>query len=146
MPTQRQRERIAYHEAGHAVVGVCMGFGVVSATIMEDKTRGTITWYSAGHTEFSIPLPMRTPTTSRKDCRKAAIVLLAGEAAQRKFSPRSVRKVHIEGDRFNLDNTVSRFEIPALLKRTIELVEKHWPMIETMASELLKHGTIYLKR
>lgn len=140
----RGLEISAYHEAGHAVVGRILGLTVESVSIVPDETRGTIEWYSAGQTRFSSPLRDRASDANVEELERNAIMLLAGEAAQRKWSPRSVQKHCIAGDRLVIKLMVSEFEIPRLRKIVCKLVSKHWFEVESLANELLELGTVTL--
>jgi hypothetical protein len=77
-----------------------------------------------------------------EELKKVAIVLLAGEASQRKFSPYSVTKSSTASDRVALQITVTESEIPRLLKAASELVAAHWSEIEFLAESLLRSGTV----
>jgi hypothetical protein len=70
------------------------------------------------------------------------LILLAGEASQRRFAPWSVRKRHIEADRSALARIVDKGDVPRLRRKAKEMVRESWPEIKAMARELLKKGRI----
>lgn len=163
--------RKAYHEAGHAVMAVHMGLhlghfatptGGVGLSLVPDKTRGTLEYYSGGRTNVSI-VPVWSVLSELPECLAKgysqeqfvrfrqdevecfAMVSLAGEAAQRLFSPRSFRKVHVAGDYLNVTYHMSkgfmddgaRARRIAELKQTVrKVVVIRWPII-TEVAELL---------
>ena len=83
------REATAYHEAGHAVAAALRRVPFKYVTVEQDEERG-----STGHTMFT----GRSPK-SLEDHFARGVVTLAGEAAQRRFNPRTVRRHHGGGDR-----------------------------------------------
>lgn len=79
----------AYHEAGHAVAAIARQRRFSYMTIEPDHGRG-----SAGHVRFSA-----RQGGSIISLHTGAVIALAGEAAQRQFSPRSIRLHQSDGDR-----------------------------------------------
>jgi hypothetical protein len=80
-----------------------------------------------------------------------AVVALAGEAAQRRFSPRTVRRHHGGGDRelvlaHALDWSGSAAQAHALVNlwqiQAEEVVEHRWPAIQRVAAALLERETL----
>jgi hypothetical protein len=73
----------------------------------------------------------------------AALILLAGETAQKKFAARStIREEDYAADRATLGAFVDERDIPRLLQKTEALIEDHWPEISALAQELLRKGRI----
>ncbi|NPD68292.1 hypothetical protein HN018_19295 [Lichenicola cladoniae] len=78
----------AHHEAGHAFAAILKGVRFDYVTVEADMQRG-----SAGHVRF-----LRA-NAGFEATHKGAVVAMAGEAAQRRYNPRSIRVHHGEGDR-----------------------------------------------
>jgi ATP-dependent Zn protease len=78
----------AYHEAGHAVAAISQRLRVKTISIIPDKSRGTLEWYSAGRVDLE--------DVDYGD--KGIIVLLAGLASQKKHVPTSIRRFSGVGD------------------------------------------------
>lgn len=133
----------AYHEAGHAVAALALRIPVKRVSIVGDAKRGV-----AGHVYLG-------PSRSVDAMHKQGIVALAGEAAQRRYNPRSVRAHHGGGDRqavaeYALERTGSG-EQATLLARLWELqardlVEKRWDTIQRVAIALLEWQTLDAER
>ena len=128
----------AHHEAGHVVAAILKGLVVEHVTI--DADAGV-----AGYVQYLQPAEEDEQTHER------GVVALAGEAAQRRFNPRSIRRHHGGGDReqvlsyaVNYAGSVKQAE--ALVRywevRASELVERYWAQIQRVAAELLKHRTL----
>jgi hypothetical protein len=160
--------RKAYHEAGHAVMAVHMGLhlghfatptGGVGLSLVPDKTRGTLEYYSGGRTNVSI-VPVWSVLSELPECLAKgysqeqfvrfrqdevecfAMVSLAGEAAQRLFSPRGFRKVHIASDyakankymgKVFLDDGAKERRIAELKQIVHNFVVIRWPIITEVA-------------
>lgn len=129
----------AHHEAGHAVAAFALRIPVKRVSIMPDAKRS-----SAGCVYIG-------PSRSVDAMHRQGIVALAGEAAQRRYNPRSVRGHHGGGDRqvvaeYAFERTGSG-EQATLLARLWELqardlVEKRWDTIQRVAAALLKWQTL----
>lgn len=127
------RDATAHHEAGHAVAAYFADIPFQHVTIKADAD-------AAGHVMFL------RPARGIAGMHKRGIVALAGEAAQRRFNPRSVRRLHGTGDRaqvvaFALDRTSSAEQAELLAQlwgiQARELVQFRWPSIQRVASALL---------
>jgi hypothetical protein len=141
----------AYHEAGHVVMDWCLGLGVRGVSIVRDGD-------SAGHVQGKRINP-RTGRAidqgyrwhpSRFVAEKHAMSLLAGEAAQRRYSPLSVRRRHSEDDLAKCDALLgkydpdrekpeAKFHCLLLRKWTVSVIEQHWHLVEAVAGALLNH-------
>jgi hypothetical protein len=140
----------AYHEAGHAVVSLCLGLGVGRATIVPDDV-------SAGHVDIEPEEPSTCDAIVRGDrwhparlqAEKRVMVLQAGEVARRRYNSRSVRLCHFQDDRRKCF-TILRNYAPdeekrdvmphylLLRKWTIYLLEQNWYLVEAVAKALLE--------
>jgi hypothetical protein len=125
-PDGRPRERIAYHEAGHAVVGVALG------RVLRDVS------LDAGTTTFVSQDPLDAVVTSA----------FAGAAADaRGMGTHSDSAGAL--DQFNADGLArGQYPSPAerdaylagMARRAVALVDQHWPAIERLAALLLERG------
>jgi hypothetical protein len=141
---------IAYHEAGHAVVSFCLGVRVRRATIVPDDD-------SAGHVQNEREKPSTYNGIDRGDpwhpsrlrAEKRVMVLQAGEVAQRRYNPLSVRRGHFQDDRKKCVDLLRRYApdeekldvMPhyRLLRHwTIYLIEQYWDLVEAVAKALLE--------
>ncbi len=140
----------AYHEAGHAVVSWCLGFSVDRATIVPDND-------SSGHVMIEPEKPSTCTDAvrgglwhpSRLLLEKRVMLVQAGEVAQRRYNPRSVRRGHFRNDRRKCVD-ILRIYAPdeekldvmphyRLLRNwTIYLIEEHWHLVEAVAKALLE--------
>lgn len=129
----------AHHEAGHAVAAFFRGVRIKHVTILADQG-------SAGHVRF-----LGRPGRGVAQMHKRGVVALAGEAAQRRFSPCSVRRHHGAGDRgavlaFALDCTGSTEQAELLARlwevQARDLVELRWPSVQRVAAALLERETL----
>ena len=126
----------AHHEAGHAFAAILRGMRFDHVAI----ETGDI---SSGHVRFLKP----THGVERM-FHVQAIVAMAGEAAQRRFNPRSVRRHHGDGDRegvanYALENGGGSQKVVSLMvklweQQARELVENYWPQVQEIAAALLE--------
>jgi hypothetical protein len=130
----------AHHEAGHAVAAWLRGVRFRYVTIEDGED-------SFGHVRYLGSARGMAQTHAR------GVVALAGEAAQRRFNPRSIRRHHGESDRqtvirFAIDYTGSTAEADALIRlwqaQAKELVASKWDAIEHVALVLLKRKILKL--
>lgn len=133
----KRRREVAFHEAGHAVIGHVLKRGVQFVTI---EPKGSI----LGRVNRS--------TGHRIDALAEINVSMAGEVAEAEFSGRTVdwRRDGCRGDvqvikssircSSYLDNNANSWA--SLEAKTHILVRKHWPAIRAMAEQLLKHKTL----
>ena len=141
----------AYHEAGHAVAGLCLGLRVRHATIEPDGD-------SDGHVMSEREKPSTAFAIERGDvwhssrfrAEKRVMRLLAGEVAQRRYNPRSVRWRHAESDRNQSLDILFKYSpyedaldvnhhYEMLREWTVSLIEQHWHLVEAVAKALLEH-------
>lgn len=129
----------AYHEAGHAVVAVYLMVRIRHVTIKARKD-------TAGH------VALLRPARGMKETHARGIIALAGEAAQRRFNPRSVRRHHGEGDRKAVDRYAKEYSggsarynkalVDLWQIRADDLVKLCWPTIVRVAEALLERRTL----
>ena len=150
--TRNQTLATAYHEAGHVVVGYELGFrlGKSGVSIVPDgESLGQAYvlyggWRPDRYSSKRILLRLERYT----------MVNFAGEEAQRKFNPRSVRKFHASGDLHDSVDNLLRFYDPKavearmefLKSRTAEMVQSPttWKNIVAVAEAL--HGSQHMHR
>jgi hypothetical protein len=139
---------VAYHEAGHAVMHGCLRLRVPGATIVPDGD-------SAGHVKGTRQRPSAWIAVDRGNrwhrsrflAEKQVMILQAGEAAQRRYNPRSVRRRHYENDLFKCvallrkyapqEKPDARHHCLLLYQWAVSLIEQHWHLIEAVARALL---------
>ncbi len=129
----------AHHEAGHAVAAMVRNVQVKYATIAP-----------SGDSVGYIRLLGRVPTQVGA-MHNRGLIALAGEAAQRRFSPRSVRRHHGGSDReavrrFALDASGSAKVAQCLVDlwqaQADDLVQTRWAAIQRIAAALLERQTL----
>ena len=132
----------AHHEAGHVVAATAMGirFKHVTTEATGDAT---------GHVQYLRPMPH-----SIGQMHKRGMVALAGDAAQRRFNPRSVRQHHASADwqavadyaracsgsSAQADLLVRLWDVQAR-----EFVQARWSSIERVAGALLELQTLDMR-
>ena len=135
--SEDRRRLVAYHEAGHAVIGRVLDIPIKRVTInpkvlnadgvsFTDPTRGPLKQFSPDDVIYSF----------------------AGAIAEEKFTgkPSNCSRGDDEFVRYHSRAYLpkdKRRPVRAELKaKTVELVEKHWPEIEEVARELLEVSTV----
>ena len=149
------QEVSAYHEAGHAVAAIRTGIGIGRSGVSIAPGEH---FSGMDHLlkRFSGNPDKIATGTMRLGAEKHAIASLAGELAQRKFRPSSVRSYHGQTDRHNAVKLMSYFvssdrELSAYLKwlkiRAEQLVgnDATWTMIEAVAKALIKRDRLSAK-
>jgi hypothetical protein len=136
LPEER-RPLIAYHEAGHAVIGRVLGVPIRHASI-EPKDLGC-----EGHVT-RVDIGRKLTKFSETD----VIWTMAGYIAERKFTgkPSDGGRGDDAFIRYHTAQYISKPKLRTarnnLRARTAELVEEHWNAIHEVALELLRVGTI----
>jgi len=140
----------AYHEAGHAVVAIHLGIGLgrkgVNVIPDSNENRTGMAHILRG---FAGRPDIDTSGRMRLGAEKNALATFAGEAAQRKYRPTSVRSWHASEDRNNIVDLLSYFvsenrELEAyyhwLQIRAENLIKKPevWAQIQAVARALVK--------
>ena len=165
---ERERSSTAYHEAGHAVIGLALKLPIAFVTIKpragslghvshapSGRRLRTIyargSYYSEPIADMSKQDAFGNPMSERNDDWHADIVMsIAGGMAGaqfrkdrrpwRKLEETSADKRCIAFARGKLgDRARSRQEYEAECKK---LVKQHWPMIEAVAAKLLEEETL----
>jgi hypothetical protein len=147
---ERDRTRTAYHEAGHAVVAWRLhlldkkGASIIGRE--DSKGRAHVHTGRGDNPAFSCS------DSARLRMEKWVVVAMAGIEAQRRWSPRSVRKYHSSVDYerakrlFEQVVDIRNEEYPVYWKllqiRTKNWVNSLWPQIEKIAARLLLRGTL----
>lgn len=145
-----EKQAVAYHEAGHAVVAMLQGMPLRSISVERTDDSG-------GETDLQeIGMPVEELGEIVEDGRRPTalevVILeqhmrmsLAGEIAQFHFAPESVHAFHASFDMKFLGFLQliagSKAEVDAwfgLLRiQTESLINRHWKMIEAIATALL---------
>ncbi|MGD0632561.1 MAG: hypothetical protein ABR987_24825 [Terracidiphilus sp.] len=142
----------AYHEAGHALADFLLGFKIKSVSIVADET-------SAGRVSSVLglnPSILEYGNPSSKTIARwhdKALTMLAGEAAQSHFNPRSVRAHHAGRDRDAILDILERIhgdgdELQAVYRylkiraRNLVCGPHRWFMVEAVVLELAKNKTL----
>ncbi len=146
MKRTKKLESVAYHEAGHAVVGWHEGLRLDRVTIIPGKEyAGLVEWEGLFKSREDPDLEM-TPAMCERMARHAR-VNLAGIIAQRRYNARSYR----EHDDFSDRTTVTHLahslggneEITNAYMRlwdaqTRAVLDLHWSRVEALAEALLE--------
>jgi hypothetical protein len=133
----KRRRQVAYHEAGHAVIGHVLKRGVEFATIQPDRTYLGVVKHGKGR---------------GRDHLSDILFTMAGEIAEAKVAGRPLNWKN-DGPRGDwrdiqrLRRTIRFYKgkVDAwgnFEARTRLLVEKHWPAIKAVADELMKREMI----
>lgn len=119
---------VAYHEAGHAVVGYRFGQRFAHLSIHTSKDVEGFCQFFSGH----------------QNPRHTALVLLAGHAAEKRFCQAHTRKPSRSDHRkiCQLTHFMSTGEFKALLKEADDLVAANWCQIQAVAQKLMETGSI----
>ncbi len=124
---QRQRD-IAFHEAGHAVVGLSLGGNLSSATNQPAED-----YLGVASMMFFDDLP-------RED---RLIILAAGSAAQRKYTTGSPRGSQMSGtDAQDFYRLLGCRDSRVFTDRAASMVNQHWGAIGKVAREMHDTGRI----
>jgi len=159
-PTKKthNKQATAFHEAGHAVVAWLEGIRIEEVSIIPSED-------SHGHVVHFIPRILRTTRLdvevtplAHHNLLREIRVLLAGEIAQRRFAPRSLRHYHGDSDRRGVADylsyiTSSDREFEAYFKllviQTEDKLFNHdshvWSLIERVAQALMVRGQLSWK-
>jgi hypothetical protein len=128
----------AHHEAGHAVASIVAMVPFKHVTVGQAAE-------SFGHVLYF------RKALSLGQMHKRGMIALAGEASERRFNPRSIRKHHGAGDRaavvdYALQCSGSPAQAEALVNlwsiQAAELVEGRWREIETLANALMERSQL----
>jgi ATP-dependent Zn protease len=154
----KQLAATAHHEAGHAVADSKLGFKIKQVTIVPcDESRGTATSTGLRVLRLLRRLEYGSERTTGKligDCHDLVITLFAGEEAQRRFDPLSIRRHMSAGDYQSAKEVLMRLHQDAerecfyafkyLRARARNFISdpKNWRLIEDLAKALLERRTL----
>jgi ATP-dependent Zn protease len=133
------KEAIAYHEAGHAVISMKLGYRCLYVTITPDGGR-------PGHVCCEDPL-----IGAHADKIKHALKVLvaAGLAEGRQVGSKTwgdaddrARATELALMATDRDVKLAAALIDQVTSETRELMERHWPEIENLAQRLLAEGRV----
>lgn len=143
----KKRETTAYHEAGHAVAAFLNGFEIEFATI---KRCGDAAGMVKALPKGKLDLRNGSPHMRAK-IESCLIMTLAGDAAQRKFAPRSSRNWQTSSDRESATDMAlavcgtgesATAYIAWLAIVTRDLIQSRWQSVERVAAALLEKETL----
>jgi hypothetical protein len=144
-----QRKATAYHEAGHAVVALFLGYKPRSATIIPAVDfHGQVKHDSPLR---GIKLDIDDSDRARLRVERAIMICFAGPLAQQRYRPRSWRRWHGASDfqtAADLALRVSGSEEAAtaflrwLELQTRSIVIARWTLIDRVAQALLEHDKL----
>lgn len=145
-------ERTAYHEAGHAVLYVKLGFHLKFVSIVPKDGYTGVCVCKAGSFLHRIGSGYFGAQAQRK-AERFIMGGLAGGMAQRKFAPASVRRFHTSKDYYDNVTIAEKLcsnadEVDALIRLLEIRVKSHldnpqtWRAVEAFASALLARHTI----
>lgn len=121
----------AHHEAGHAVVGRALGFGVSLVTLEHEGPPGTASaWTQAARGPNPAPPPGAVVPLTRALALRSAVYSLAGPTAEARVSRRSLVAV-LEAPPACRDLAAVRTELPDAFDRAralegARLLVLHW--------------------
>jgi hypothetical protein len=135
---QQDLAATAYHEAGHAVAAFHLGIGIgrkgVNVILDSKENRAGMAHLLKG---FVGRPDIGDSSRMRFGAEKHVVATFAGEAAQRKFQPSSVRRFHASGDRQSAINLLSYF-----VGDTSEL-EAYCQWLQIRAENLIKRPAVW---
>jgi hypothetical protein len=149
----RELKATAYREAGQAVAALHKGLPLQSVTIIPTDD-------ALGHVKFRRYEKWFDPEKRSHDCRtrfraECDIVCdLAGQIAEKRFRPRSVKKSDRQHDNQNIVNVATRFCGSQKTKEAYlhycwcaaeDVVDARWSEIVRVASALLSRNTLKRK-
>lgn len=125
---QTDKKVVAYHEAGHAVVGYRFGHRFADISIYSSKEK-------EGFCQFFSGL---------NNAKHAALVLMAGHAAEIHLCQNGLKKPSRSDHRkiCQLTGSMPSSEFKKLLKEADDLVAANWSQIQAVAEGLLEAGSI----
>jgi ATP-dependent Zn protease len=146
---------IAYHEAGHAVIGRVLGIVCGPASIVPDATtaghavtQGPLTildaWDARGRSRFNdLRSAYRASIMQAMAGREADRGNLTGDSGDRQDIEALLRRYDLDAAYFGLPCSNSTdFPLDRLRKATRGLCRRHRERIERIAQALLKHETL----
>ena len=159
--TERQRVRAAYHESGHAVVGLALGIDVRSVSLVPDPSGlcdEDQDWDSYGRTDIvrSVEPLMLTHRSRAAEARVELRVRVAGPMAEARFAyarrpwNRYHRQLACGSDEAMIELLVTvqahwagvseREYLDGIVTETIPLIERHWGSVKAATRPLVASG------
>ncbi len=140
---------VAYHEAGHAAIGILFDHTIDVATIIRDgDAAGGVL---IDHGKFD-RLRYEDDLAKQVVFERLIMASLAGVVAQKRYEPDSISEAHGLSDRAAANDYLDKLEPPTaeiraaylhlLELRTTALLELHWDRVERIAKALLKKKTL----
>ena len=134
-----QREAIAYHEAGHAVISMKLGYKCLYVTIIPDGGR-------LGHVCCEDPLIVGREGKI-KDAIKVLIAAGLSEGKHLKHADWGDAEDRLTARKLaflasNEDSERAEALISEMVGETRQLVEQQWSEIKALAQQLLMHGKV----
>lgn len=127
---------VSYHEAGHAVITYrATGFAGGETSIIPDAEKGTL-----GHSADYL-----SDSTNHSDAESFILSTYAGGHAQRRIQPAAGDEGCQRDDEMAseiLEQWGWKEREAEFRKRSLDLVERHWPEIEAVALELTRSCTL----
>jgi hypothetical protein len=164
---ERERARVAYHEAGHAVVGLALKLPIAFVTIKpKASSLGYVTQAPVHHSvgqvyargSYRKPIAdaskqdaFGNPVSERTyDWHADAVMSIAGGMAECEFLKDGSVWRDLEGTRTDRRHVASARSKLGDKARSIEeyeaecerLIKQHWPLIEAVAAKLLEKETM----
>ncbi len=149
-PPHHARRRLAYHEAGHAVVARYLGVELTEVTI---ERRGRY----LGRVEALVPDPARHARRRPRlgDAVRQAAICLAGSVAEKRVhewvewrgssDDRTMALAVLEAATGSLPQTTALMEYAWAVTRDFLHDERAWAAVERVAAALLERGTLRLR-
>lgn len=142
MSPKQNRKHVAHHEAGHFVAAYFLGMhsSTFKVTIKPDGD-------AAGSNEGEYPID---DDPSLREIGHVCVKLFAGYEAEVRFDPKRAKGARLAASHddaqaarwLRLFGKKSEQTEKRLRREARSLVEEHWPAIEALAAELLKHETL----
>lgn len=143
-PKSAEEQWIAYHEAGHAVAAILLGIKFDEVSFAPEKTsqyKGSTTVRLVQGWQQLIKRGLLPP----EEADRLACFCFAGDAAQCRFAPRSVRLRHKAFDVRAVLDILDVFPVPERGERMLrarmraeEMVESHWAHVQAVANTLVQ--------
>lgn len=150
MTKTKEMLNTAYHEAGHAVAAFVLHIpiGRDGATIIPDHNAGSLGTCHILRKLKENPTYATSPRT-RARIEDLSVMLMAGDAAQRRFQPRSRYGGHRDIqdaidllDYVSSSSEVSNARVRVAFLEARALVECHWDRIRAVATSLYDKRTL----
>lgn len=134
-----QREAIAYHEAGHAVISMKLGYKCLYVTIVPDGDR-------LGHVCGEDPLSVGR-ASKFQDAIKILVAASLSENKRFGLATWGDAEDRLTANKLallacNHETAQAEALIDGIVSETSQLLEHHWPEIDALAQRLLTQGRV----